>query len=139
MFLYSYHAYFIFWNKPEKSIRERNERLNLKSILINWGTQFLILADWIIENDLCQTYAWFLNCLSKGRGFDCFSQTNVLPKLSKISDVSLKWTITVDFDVPRVSRMAITFELLKVCNMTSLKVYVCNMTSLKICLKLRRG
>ena len=30
-------------------------------------------------------YAWFLNILSNGEGLDCFSQPNILPKLSKIT------------------------------------------------------
>ena len=68
-------------------------------------------------------YAWFLKYLSKGRGLDYFLQI-VLPKLSKTSDLSLKWTSRVNFDVSRVSRMTINFELLKVSKMTSLKIYV---------------
>ena len=42
-------------DKSEKHVTERNESLNFWSLLINWGTQFLILVDWIIENDLYQT------------------------------------------------------------------------------------
>ena len=53
--LFSYCAYFIFSDKSEELVTERNKRLNLWSLLINWRTQFFIRADWVIENDLCQT------------------------------------------------------------------------------------
>ena len=126
MCLYSYHGYFIFSDKSEKRATERNESLNLSSLLINWGTQFLILVDWIIENDMRQTLCVVPEFLSSGGGFDCFFQSNVLPKISKITVTcpkSLKWTSRVGFDLPKVSRMTINFKLLKVRKMTSLKNY----------------
>ena len=43
--LYSYHAHFILPQKSQKRVTERNERLNLRSLLISWETQFLISAD----------------------------------------------------------------------------------------------
>ena len=56
MCLYSYHALFILLQKSEEYVTERNKRLNLWSRLIDWWNHFLILANWIIENDFwkCQ-------------------------------------------------------------------------------------
>ena len=34
-----------------------------------------------------KSYAWFLNVLLNGEDLDSFSQPNVLPKLSKITDM----------------------------------------------------
>ena len=39
-------------DKSEKLVAKRNKILNLRSLFIYWETQFLILANWIIESDL---------------------------------------------------------------------------------------
>ena len=67
-------------HESEKRVTEKNERLNLWSLFINWRTHYLIPPDWIIENDLCQIYAWLLT-FSSNRGLDCFFWPNILPKL----------------------------------------------------------
>ena len=57
--LYYYRAYFILSLKSEKRFTERNKRL---SLFIDQRNQFLIPADWVFENDLCQILCpWFLN------------------------------------------------------------------------------
>ena len=65
----------LFCRTIQKNVTERNDRLNLWILLINWGTQFLIPADWIIEKTCARSYAWFLNFLSNG-GLDCFVRSN---------------------------------------------------------------
>ena len=80
--LYSYHVHFIFSYKSEKRIAERNKRLNLWSLYINWGTQWLILADWITENGLCQ-----IPCAVLELHINYFSRPNTLPKVSEITDL----------------------------------------------------
>ena len=59
-----------------------------------------------------RSYAWLLNFLSKREGLDCFSQPNVLPKISKI------------IDFPKVGKTTINFEILKISKMTTLKIYI---------------
>ena len=86
----------------------------------------MIPADWIIENDLCQILCVVLEFLSKGEGLDCFSR-HLLPKHSRIIvPVQSQWKgpNRVSFDLPKVSKMNIIFELLKVSKMTSLKIYI---------------
>ena len=70
-----------------------------------------------------------LEFLSNG-GLNCFLQ-HVLPELSKITVTcpqSVKGPNRVNFDLPKVSKININFELLKVCNMTSLKIYISPVT-----------
>ena len=66
--------------------------MNLWSLLINWGTQFLIPADWIIDITFARSYVWFLNFyvwflnfLSNEIFLNFFSRPNVLPKLCKLT------------------------------------------------------
>ena len=54
-----------------KYVTERN-RLDLWSLFIVWGSQFLILPDWIIKNGLCQILCLVLEFLIKRRGFGLF-------------------------------------------------------------------
>ena len=57
---------------------------------------------------------------------DCFLR-HVLPKLSKITATcqsQLKETNRVYSYLPQVSKMSISFKLLKVSKMTSLKIYI---------------
>ena len=88
MCLYSYHAYHILLQKSEKCVSERNKRLNLWILFIDWGNQFLIPTDWIIENDLhqilCVVLQFFIKQWSNGEGLGCFLR-HVLPKRSKIT------------------------------------------------------
>ena len=85
-------------------------------------TEFLIPADWIIENNFCQILCLVLEILSNGEDLDCFLQ-HVLPKLSKKTDLATvnKKTIKGSFDLPKFSKMNISFELLKVSKITYLK------------------
>ena len=62
-------------------------------------------------------YVWIINFLPSGGGLDCFLQPNVLPKRSKIivtCPKSLKSSRSVNFDLPKISRMTTNFELLKI-------------------------
>ena len=54
MCLYSYQKYFTLSPESEKHVTERNKRLNLSGLFIDWRNQFLISPNWIIENNLCQ-------------------------------------------------------------------------------------
>ena len=64
MCLCSYHAFFILSQKSEKLVTERNKRLKLWSRFIDWWNHFLILANWIVENDfwkcqiVCMSGSW---------------------------------------------------------------------------------
>ena len=72
------------------------------------------------------SYAWLLNFLSSGEGF-VFLWKNVLPKLSKITDlpnVSIREKVGGNIDLPKVIKMDINFELLKVSKMTSFKIFI---------------
>ena len=120
-------SYFILSDISEKRVTDKNKRLNPWSLLITWGTQFLILADWIIENDICQTLAWFLKFLSSGGVLDCFLQPNILLNLCKkllTCPKLLKWASMVNFEWPKVIRITINVEQLKVSKITSLKIYI---------------
>ena len=62
----------------------------------------------------------------KRRGFESSSR-HVLPKNSKITltfPKSLKNSNRVSFDLPKVIKRTINFELLKVSKMTCLKIYI---------------
>ena len=122
---YSYHAHFILSYKSERRVTKRNKRLVLWSLFINWGTQCLITADWIAENDLSQMLCICLNYLSQ-----CSLQPNILPKViktinlpkdSKNEQVGQFW---LAYQTWLVGEMTITFELLKVSKMISLKIYI---------------
>ena len=81
---------------------------HILSLLINWGTRFLIPVDCI--NDFCQTLFMVPEFLSSRGGLDCFSPSNILPKPSKktvTSPKSLKWMGRVNFDWPKVSKITI--------------------------------
>ena len=126
MCLYSYHAYFILSGKSEKCVTKRKERLNLWSLLIGeLSSWFQLTESWKM---ICaRPYAWFLKILSSRGGLDCFLLPNVLPKLSKITVTclkALKWMSRVNFDLPKVGRMTINFEQLKVSKITDLKIYI---------------
>ena len=72
------------------------------------------------------SYAWLLNFLLSGEGF-VFLWKNVLPKLSKITDlpnVSIREKVGGNIDLPKVIKMDINFELLKVSKMTSFKIFI---------------
>ena len=75
--LYPYHAYFILLHKSQKCITERNKnkRLNIWSLFINWVTQFLKMI-------CARSYVWLLSFI---KGLDCFLKPNVSPKLSKMT------------------------------------------------------
>ena len=67
-----------------------------------------------------------LEFLSNGEGLNRFSR-HVLPKLTKKTVTcpkQAKGTKSVDFDLPKVNKININFELLKVSKMTSLRIYI---------------
>ena len=82
---------FILLQKSEKRVTGINKRLNLWSLFIDWGNQFLIIADWIIENDLhhilCMVLESFVKWRRLGLFFGaCLAQTGYNNcKLSKVS------------------------------------------------------
>ena len=93
--------YFVVQNRK---VCYRKKRLNLWSLFINWGGQFLIPTDWIIDNDLCQILFVVLEFFVR-EGLHCFflaylcvqSHWNNRPAPSK-----WKWTSRIHFDLPIV-------------------------------------
>ena len=72
-----------------------------------------------------KSHAWILNFLSNVEGLDCLLLPNVLPKVSKITDllkVSKDEKLVSILTYPN-SKITINFELLKVSKTTSLKIY----------------
>ena len=107
---------------------ERNERLNLGSLFINWGNQFLIPPDWVIENDLYLILCVVLEIFVKRKGFGLFfaagqrlaqfQQNNChLPKTTKMNKKCQIW-------LAQSKKMTYIFELLKSSKMSSLKIYI---------------
>ena len=76
-------VFLFFLHKSEKRVAERNKRLDLLNLLINWGNQFLIPPNGIIENDLCQIPRSWTFCQME-RVLIIFWKPKILPKLSKI-------------------------------------------------------
>ena len=77
-----------------------------------------------------RSYAWFFIFLSNEEGLDSLSW-HVLPKLSKITVTCpklVKENKQGQFDLPKVSKTNINFELLKVSKMTSWKIYISPVT-----------
>ena len=87
VFILIIHAHFSLLHKLEKCVTERDKRLNRWRLCINWGIQFLIPADEIIENDLRQILCMFLEFFVKWREFGLFLWHGILLKLSKITDL----------------------------------------------------
>ena len=125
MCLHSYHAYFRLSHKSQRPVTERNKSLNLSSLIINWGTQFLIPTDWIIENDLCHILRVVLEFFFR-EDLGSFLWPNVFPKVSQITGlpkVSKKERVGSIWRA-QIQKMSINFELRKVSKMTSLKIYI---------------
>ena len=64
-------------------------------------------SPFMISADCARSYAWYFNFSSNGEGWNCFSEPNVLPKLSKIIGTSpklVKQTSRVNFDFPKVAK-----------------------------------
>ena len=95
-----------------------------------WKTEPLKSWFWLIES-LKMTlsdpmHGYWIFCQVEGI-WNCFLHPNRLPNPSKITVTwpkSLKWTSMVKFDLTKVSRMTISFELLKAIKITSLKIYM---------------
>ena len=68
-----------------------------------------------------RSHGWLLNVLSNEEGLNCFLQSCVFLKLSKIA---VTCPSGINLDLPKVSKMTINFELVKVRKITSLKIYV---------------
>ena len=117
--LYPYHAYFILLHKSQKCITERNKnkRLNVWSLFINWVTQFLKMI-------CARSYVWLLSFI---KGLDCFLKPNVSPKLSKMTVTcpkSVKINKKGRFRLVQSHQNYNQFKLLKVSKVTSLKIYI---------------
>ena len=118
---YSYHAYFILFHKSEKHVTEKNKRLSLLSLFINQGSQFLIPADRIIENDLCQIPIF---CQME-RVWIVFCSLLYCPNTVKYCDLDkVSKMCRINFILPKVKKMSINFQLLKDIKKTSLKIYI---------------
>ena len=78
----------IILHKWEKRVKERNKRLSLWILFINWGTQpiydfcWLNHWTWLISDPL--PGSWFSNFFKNGEGWDCFWLAKVLSRLRKI-------------------------------------------------------
>ena len=82
--------------------------MNLWSILINCGTQYLIPLIESLKVTCARSYEWFLNILSKGEDLDCFLQINVMPKPTKTTVTcpkQYKRISRINFDLPKVNKM----------------------------------
>ena len=127
--LCSYHVYFILSQKSEKHVTERNKRLSLWSLFTYSLTKEI--SSWFprigsVKVTCVRSCAQFLNFYERERVWIFFLQ-HVLPKLSKITVTcpkSLKKPNMVNFDLPKVSKIIISLELLKVRKMTSWKMYI---------------
>ena len=121
--VYSYPAYFILLLKSEKCAIERNKGLRLWSLLTKeTSSWFLWLDHW--KSLMPDLFHLVFEFLSNGEGLNC-SLWHVLPRLSKITVTCPKWakrTIKGEFDMPKVSKININCELLKVRKMASLKI-----------------
>ena len=129
MCLCSYHVYFILSQKSEKHVTERNKRLSLWSLFTYSLTKET--SSWFprigsVKVTCVRSCARFFNFYERERVWICFLQ-HVLPKLSKITVTcpkSLKKPNMVNFDLPKVSKIIISLELLKVRKMISWKMYI---------------
>ena len=79
----------IFLHKWEKRVTERNKRLSLWILFINWGTQAVYVFCWLnhwtwLMPDPMRG-SWILWFFSNGEGWDCFWLAKVLSRLSKIT------------------------------------------------------
>ena len=118
---YSYHAHFIFLQKPEKRVAERNKRLKSIYQLGSTGPGFWSNHwKWICLTK--QILYVVLDFLSNG-GLDHFLWLKVLPKLSKIT-VTYKKASMVNFEWSKVRKMTINFEMRRVTKLSSLKIYI---------------
>ena len=125
--LYSYHAYFILSLKSEKCVTKRNKRESSKRI--HWLKKPVLVSCWLDH------WKWLMPdlmgvVLSNREGLDRFSRY-VLPELSKTTVTCPQWVKgpkRMNFDLPKVSKININFELLKVSKVTSLKIYISPVT-----------
>ena len=78
----------IILHKWEKRVTERNKRLSLWILFINWGTQpiydFCWLNHWTWPISDPMPGSWFSNFFKNGEGWDCFWLAKVLSRLRKI-------------------------------------------------------
>ena len=122
---------FYFVAKIRKTCYRKKEKIeSLKSIywLKKPVPDFCWLDHWKwLYQILC---AWFLNFYQTERVWIVFHGMSC-PKLSKKTVNCSKWvkrTNRVNFDLPKISKTNINFELLKVRKMTSLKIYISPVT-----------
>ena len=82
---------FYFATKIRKTCN-RKKWLNLKSLFIYWGNQFLIPADWIIENNLksARSFTWFLNFYQTERVWIVFRSMSYPNSIKQLVQSS-KW------------------------------------------------
>ena len=102
----------ILLQKSEKHVTEKDKDWTFKvSLLIGEPISWFRLFE-SLKMTCARSYAWFLNFLPDGEGFDCFLWPNVMSKPSKMTETcpkSAKW---------------LNFEQLKSSKMTSFKIYV---------------
>ena len=114
----------IFSHKWEKCPTERNKRLSLWILFINYET--LISADWIIENDLYHPMrrSWIF-CQTERVGIVFRSLSSCPNSVNSVTCPKLvKKTSGVNHDLLKVSKMTINFDLLNVSKLSSLRVYI---------------
>ena len=68
----------LFYHTNQKNVLQKEKDWTFEVFLLPGGPSPLIMADWIIENDVCQILFVFPEFFF----LHCFSQPEVLPKLS---------------------------------------------------------
>ena len=108
-------------------------RLNLRSLFINWGPQFLIPADWSLNMTCARSYVWFLNFFCQMERvwivFSSLSYPNLVKQLSpdqsnKTELAGSNLTCQSQIWLNIVSTTTINVQLLKVWKSTSFKIYL---------------
>ena len=72
----------IFYHTNQKNVLQKEKDWTFEVFLLPGEPSPLIMADWIIENDVCQILFVFPDFFSNAKGLHCFSQPDVLSKLS---------------------------------------------------------
>ena len=107
----------LFCHTNQKNLLQKEIKdWTFEAYLLTEETSSRFLLTESLKMTCARSYAWFLNFLSNGEGLDCLSRY-VLPKLSKITVTCpklVKEKNWVNFDLPKVSKMNINFELLTV-------------------------
>ena len=114
MFILIMHILFCPTN--QKCVLQKGIKVWTFEVYILTGEFSSWLADWIIEDDFCQTLWVVPEFFVKEKGFGLFLQPSVLPKVSKIAVTcpkSLKRTRCVNFDLYKVAQWLQTLNCSK--------------------------